>query len=83
MSKIPQFPLGVPNMIVSEFMRMDCYENKDGFHPTPRGVMYMSGERKHEVFEAMKEAYNEDEAFRKWFLKTEPLVRNKKGNVLD
>jgi hypothetical protein len=82
-NKIPPFPLGIPNMIVSEFMRMDCYENKDWFYPTPRSVAYMSGERKNEVYKAMKEAYYEDEVFRRWFLKNEPKVRNKVGNLKD
>jgi hypothetical protein len=83
MSTIPKFPLSIPNMVVSKFMGMDCYENRDRFYPTPRGVAYMSGERKNEVYKAMKEAYYEDEIFRKWFLEYEPSVRNKVGNIKD
>ena len=53
-----QFPLSVPNKVVSEFMRLEVYDNKDNFYPTPRGVMYMSGERKRKVFKAMIEIDN-------------------------
>ena len=66
---IPQFPLSVEAKIVSKFMTLDCYYNEDNYFPTERGVKYMSGELKSEVYKCMKIAYNEDETFREWFLK--------------
>jgi len=68
MSNIP-FPLGIPNQVVAEFMRSDCYNNKRKYYPNAEGVKFMTGEEKNEIYTAMREVYNTDEVFKAWLLK--------------
>ena len=68
MSNIP-FPLAIPNKVVSEFMRSDCYNNKAKYYPNAEGVKYMTGEEKSKIYKAMKKVYNTDEVFKEWLLK--------------